>query len=77
MILGKQLFSNELEMSLTMGRHSCHMFYTRRILDINDGKPKWTGINNGSELMADTPEDTKKRKREDDKKKEEEKKEEE
>lgn len=50
------------------------MFYTRRVLDINDGKPKWTGINNGSELMADTPEETKKRKREDDKKKEEEEK---
>lgn len=40
------------------------MFYPRRILDINDGKPKWSGINNQSELIADTPEEHKKRKRE-------------
>ena len=29
------------------------MFYGRRILDIPDGKPKWTGLNNGSELMEE------------------------
>lgn len=46
------------------------MFYPRRVLDINDGKPKWSGINGQSELIADTPEETKKRKREDDKKQE-------
>ena len=45
---------------------SCHMFYPRRILDINDGKPKWSGISNESELIADTPEQDKKRKREED-----------
>ena len=45
---------------------SCHMFYTRRILDINDGKPKWSGINNESELIEDSPEQDKKRKREED-----------
>ena len=40
------------------------MFYPRRVLDINDGKPKWTGINDNSELIADTPaEAVKKRKR--------------
>lgn len=33
------------------------MFYTRRILDINDGKPKWTGINDSSDLMADSPQE--------------------
>ena len=32
------------------------MFYPRRVVDINDGKPKWSGINNDSELIADTPE---------------------
>ena len=42
------------------------MFYPRRILDINDGKPKWSGINKDSELIADTPEQDKKRKREED-----------
>lgn len=45
---------------------SCHMFYTRRILDINDGKPKWSEINNQSELIEDSPEQDKKRKREED-----------
>ena len=42
------------------------MFYTRRILDINDGKPKWSEINNQSELIEDSPEQDKKRKREED-----------
>lgn len=42
------------------------MFYPRRILDINDGKPKWSGISGESELIADTPEHDKKRKREED-----------
>ncbi len=31
------------------------MFYSQRVVDIPDGKPKWTGLNNESELMADTP----------------------
>ena len=36
---------------------SCHMFYPRRVLDIPDGKPKWSGINEGpdSELIEDSP----------------------
>ena len=42
------------------------MFYPRRVVDINDGKPKWSGINGNSELIADTPEEHKKRKREQD-----------
>lgn len=46
------------------------MFYPRRVLDINDGKPKWSGINNDSDLIADTPEQDKKRKREEDAEKE-------
>jgi len=54
------------------------MFYPRRVLDINDGKPKWTGINNQSELVGDTPEEYKeehkKRKREDEEKTKEEEK---
>ena len=40
------------------------MFYSRRVVDINDGKPKWSGINNASELLTDNPSDAvKKRKR--------------
>lgn len=42
------------------------MFYTRRVLDINDGKPKWSGINKESELIDDSPEQDKKRKRDED-----------
>ncbi len=60
-------------MLLMLSRNRCHMFYPRRVLDINDGKPKWSGISGESELIADTPEEHKKRKREDDEKKEKEK----
>jgi hypothetical protein len=31
------------------------MFYSQRVVDIPDGKPKWTGLNKESELMADSP----------------------
>ena len=31
------------------------MFYSRRVIDINDGKPKWTGLNDESELMSEGP----------------------
>ena len=34
---------------------SCHMFYSQRVVDIPDGKPKWTGLNDSSDLMADSP----------------------
>lgn len=44
------------------------MFYPRRVLDINDGKPKWSGISDSSELIADSPmEAIKKRKRQEEK----------
>ena len=33
------------------------MFYPRRVLDIPDGKPKWTGINNESDLIEDSPQE--------------------
>lgn len=32
---------------------SCHMFYPRRIVDVPDGKPKWSGINESSELVGE------------------------
>jgi hypothetical protein len=31
------------------------MFYGKRITDIPDGLPKWTGINGESELIEDSP----------------------
>jgi len=43
----------------------CHMFYDNRVVDINDGLPKWSGMQGESDLIADSPaEDVKKRKRE-------------
>ncbi|MCJ1461968.1 hypothetical protein MMC07_000568 [Pseudocyphellaria aurata] len=42
---------------------TCHMFYNRRVVDIPDGKPKWTGLNEKSELIEDSPPELKKRKR--------------
>lgn len=34
------------------------------MVDIPDGKPKWTGLNNDSELIEDNEPDLKKRKHE-------------
>ncbi|EME43471.1 hypothetical protein DOTSEDRAFT_174315 [Dothistroma septosporum NZE10] len=36
-----------------------HMFYGQRVIDIPDGLPKWTGLNQGegSELIEDSPPD--------------------
>ena len=31
------------------------MFYTQRVMDIPDGLPKWTGINDQSDLVEDSP----------------------
>lgn len=39
------------------------MFYNRRVVDIPDGKPKWTGLNDKSDLIEDSPPELKKRKR--------------
>ena len=41
------------------------MFYPRRVVDIPDGKPKWSGISGDSDLIEDSPSEAiKKRKRE-------------
>ena len=55
---------------LYFSKCSCHMFYPRRVVDILDGKPKWSGINNESDLIEDSPKEAKedlKRKREEEK----------
>lgn len=31
------------------------MFYGQRVIDIPDGLPKWTGINETSDLIEDSP----------------------
>lgn len=41
------------------------MFYADRMVDVNDGLPKWSGMQGESELIADSPSGAvKKRKRE-------------
>lgn len=30
---------------------SCHMFYSQRVVDIKDGKPKWTRLSDESDLL--------------------------
>lgn len=43
----------------------CHMFYEKRVVDIKDGLPKWSGMQDKSDLIEDSPPDAvKKRKRE-------------
>ncbi|KAK5161599.1 hypothetical protein LTR04_004092 [Oleoguttula sp. CCFEE 6159] len=32
-----------------------HMFYGQRVMDIPDGLPKWTGLNDESDLIEDSP----------------------
>lgn len=45
--------------------HRCHMFYSKRLLDVPDGLPKWSEMQNKSDLIEDSPpEAIKKRKRE-------------
>ena len=31
------------------------MFYGQRVVDIKDGKPKWSGLNDESDLIEDSP----------------------
>ncbi|EEQ89459.2 uncharacterized protein BDCG_04579 [Blastomyces dermatitidis ER-3] len=30
---------------------SCHIFYSQRVVDVRDGKPKWAGMNDSSDLI--------------------------
>lgn len=57
-----------MRMMIKMGadlNYSCHMFYEQRLLDIPDGKSKWSGMSEKSDLICDSPaEAIKKRKRE-------------
>lgn len=31
----------------------CHLFYPQRVVDLPDGKPKWTGLDGKSELVPE------------------------
>jgi hypothetical protein len=32
----------------------CHIFYPQRVVDLPDGKPKWTGLDEKSDLVDET-----------------------
>lgn len=32
---------------------SCHIFYSSRVVEILDGKPKWAGMDEESDLLDD------------------------
>jgi hypothetical protein len=33
-------------------RLACHIFYGQRVVDVDDGLPKWSGHNNASEQIG-------------------------
>ena len=33
-------------------KHTCHLFYAARVIDVPDDKPKWLGHKNKSPLMG-------------------------
>lgn len=37
---------------LTAKTNSCHIFYSQRVVDIDDGKPKWSELDESSDLMS-------------------------
>lgn len=43
-----------LSLARTVNGGSCHIFYSRRAVDVPDSLPKWTGHKNSSELMPET-----------------------
>lgn len=40
-------------MSITNDLSRCHIFYKSRTLDLPDGLPKWSGMENASDQMDD------------------------
>lgn len=36
-----------------VGIYRCHIFYSQRVVDIPDGKPKWSKLDGKSELVDD------------------------
>jgi len=51
------LIKMETEKDRANFKPRCHMFYGQRVVDIPDGLPKWSGINDESELIQDSPPD--------------------
>ena len=57
MLPGKHFYNRCLKISglLLTFLFRLHMFYGQRCIDIPDGLPKWTGLNNESDLIEDSP----------------------
>lgn len=49
---GGSLFS--LSLAPTADGESCHIFYSKRVVDVPDGLPKWMGHKDASEVMPET-----------------------
>lgn len=41
------------DVALSTDQNSCHIYYCRRVMEVLDGKPKWAGMDDDSELMDD------------------------
>lgn len=48
--------ASPLDLRYTSTDHdpSMHIFYSRRCLDITDGKPKWDQLDESSDLISET-----------------------
>lgn len=44
----KKIFTNECLVTVR-----CHIFYEQRMMDIPDGTPKWSGMDQSSQLLND------------------------
>lgn len=38
----------------TNSTYRCHIFYPQRVVDLPDGKPKWAGLDEKSDLVDET-----------------------
>lgn len=45
--------------NLNNNNNSCHSFYSRRVVDIPVGKPKWDELDDKSDLIEDSPSELK------------------
>ncbi|KAJ5272352.1 hypothetical protein N7478_007477 [Penicillium angulare] len=44
---------DEQRKQLEAFKPSCHIFYEQRMFDVTDGTPKWSGMNDSSQLLDD------------------------
>lgn len=52
-LLSRRMCMFYYSMSITNDLSRCHIFYRSRTLDLPDGLPKWSGMENASDQMDD------------------------